>query len=115
MREPTGAVQVQFTVDDAARGAAIADAVLTARLAACVQRVGPIRSRYHWQGELEDAEEWLFLCKTVDGRVEELVARIAELHPYDTPEVLVTPAPAGLERYLAWIEAETAPRPPGPA
>jgi periplasmic divalent cation tolerance protein len=112
MGGPGDAVQVQYTVDDAARGAAIADALLTARLAACVQRIGPIRSRYHWQGGLDEAEEWLFLCKTVAGRADDLVARIAELHPYETPEIIVTPVSAGLERYLRWIEAETGPRPP---
>lgn len=107
MREPTGAVQVQYSVDDAARGSAIADALLTARLVACVQRVGPIRSRYHWQGRLEEAEEWLFLCKTALDRVEAVVARVAELHPYDTPEIIATPITTGLDRYLAWISAET--------
>ena len=109
MAEASGAVQVQFTIDDAVRGGAIADAVLADRLAACVQRVGPIRSRYHWQGRLEDAEEWLFVCKTTARRVDELVRRIADLHPYDTPEVVAAPITAGLDRYLTWIDDETRP------
>jgi periplasmic divalent cation tolerance protein len=103
---PRRAVQVQFTIDDLGRGRAIADAVLDARLAACVQRIGPIRSRYRWEGRLEEAEEWLFLCKTTVAAVDALTARIAELHPYATPEVLVSPVDGGLDRYLAWIAAE---------
>ena len=101
------AVQVQFAIDDLARGTAIAEAVLSARLTACVQRVGPVRSRYHWEGSLEEAEEWLFLCKSTAARADALVARIAELHPYETPEVVVLPLSGGLDRYLAWIDAET--------
>ncbi len=107
VREPTGAVQVQFSIDDLVRGGAIADALLADRLAACVQRLGPMRSRYHWQGEVEEAEEWLFLCKTTDARVEAVVARIVELHPYDTPEVIATTISAGLDRYLDWISSTT--------
>ena len=108
MAEPHRVVQVQFAIDDPGRGAAIADAVLGARLAACVQRVGPVRSRYHWQGALEEAEEWLFVCKTTAALAGDLTARVEELHPYETPEVLTIAAEAGSERYLAWVEAETA-------
>ena len=101
-------VQVQFTIDDSARGTAIAELLLEERLAACVQRYGPIRSRYRWQGAIEEAEEWLFLCKTTDARVVALVRRVAEAHPYDTPEIVVTDVTGGLDRYLAWVDAETA-------
>ena len=101
------AVQVQFTIDDAARGAAIAALLLEERLAACVQRVGPIRSRYRWDGALEEAEEWLFLCKTTPAHVEAVIRRVAAAHPYDTPEVIATEVVGGLDRYLAWIDAET--------
>ena len=100
-------VQVQFTIDDAARGAAIAELLLEERLAACVQRCGPIRSRYRWQGAIEEAEEWLFLCKTTDARVDALVRRVADLHPYDTPEIVATEVGGGLDRYLSWVDAET--------
>jgi periplasmic divalent cation tolerance protein len=100
-------VQVQFTIDDAARGSAIAELLLEERLAACVQRYGPIRSRYRWQGAIEEAEEWLFLCKTTDARLDALVRRVADAHPYDTPEILATEATGGLDRYLAWVDAET--------
>jgi periplasmic divalent cation tolerance protein len=100
-------VQVQFTIDDAARGAAIAERLLQEQLAACVQRYGPIRSRYRWQGAIEEAEEWLFLCKTSSARLDAVVRRIADAHPYDTPEIVATEITGGLDRYLEWVEAET--------
>ncbi|HJR26690.1 MAG TPA: divalent-cation tolerance protein CutA [Acidimicrobiales bacterium] len=98
------AVQVQFTIDDGARGAAIAELLLQDGLAACVQRVGPIRSRYRWEGAIEEAEEWLFLCKTTTDRLEALTRRVAEAHPYDTPEIIATEVVGGLDRYLIWVE-----------
>jgi periplasmic divalent cation tolerance protein len=93
--------------------AAIADALLDRRLAACVQVVGPIRSRYRWKGRVESAEEWLLLAKTTAAAVDEAMAEIGRRHSYETPEVTVTPIVAGSAGYLGWIDAEVAgPRTP---
>jgi periplasmic divalent cation tolerance protein len=93
--------------------AALADALLEARLAACVQVVGPVQSRYWWQGRLETAEEWLCLAKTTAGRVDEAVAEIGRRHSYDVPEVTVTPIVGGSDAYLRWVDAEVTRQPGG--
>jgi len=99
--------QVQFTIDDLDKGRTIADELLGQRLIGCVQEVGPIRSRYWWRGTLTESEEWLFLCKTSERRLDATIEAIAERHPYETPEVIATPIASGLTAYLDWIEAET--------
>jgi periplasmic divalent cation tolerance protein len=96
-------VQVQFTVDDRAVADIIATELLERRLAACVQVLGPVTSRYRWEGALETSEEWLALVKTTAGRADVVVEAIRARHPYDVPEVLVTPV-TGLPGYLAWID-----------
>lgn len=101
-------VQVQTTAGSREEAAAIADALLRARAAACVQLAGPVHSRYWWKGELETAEEWLLLVKTTAAQADRAVAEIARAHTYETPEILVTPVVGGSERYLAWIDAEVA-------
>ena len=88
--------------------ATIADALLDRRLAACVQVVGPIRSRYRWKGRVESADEWLLLAKTTAGAVGEAMAEIGRRHSYETPEVTATPIVAGSAGYLGWIDAEVA-------
>jgi periplasmic divalent cation tolerance protein len=100
-------VQLQFTIDDAARGDAIVDALLQERLIACAQRLGPVTSRYRWHGAIEHAEEWLFVCKTVRDRVDAVVECVTALHPYDVPEIVASDVVSGLGAYLAWIEDET--------
>jgi periplasmic divalent cation tolerance protein len=102
-------VQVQFAIDDAERALAIVDELLGARLISCGQRLGPVTSRYRWQGRIEEAEEWLVLGKTTDDQIDAVVAAIAAAHPYETPEVIVTPIVGGLAGYLAWNEAESRP------
>lgn len=103
----SGPVQVQFAIDDEGAGAAITRTLLEEGLVACVQQVGPVTSRYRWDGRTEEAAEWLFLCKASAATAGATVARIAELHPYDTPEVITTPITGGLGAYLAWIDDET--------
>ena len=82
----------------------LASVLLEGRLAACVQVLGPMESRYWWQGALESATEWLCLAKTTADRVDDVVAAVGEVHSYDTPEVLATAVGGGSERYLRWVE-----------
>ncbi|HEY2714777.1 MAG TPA: divalent cation tolerance protein CutA [Solirubrobacterales bacterium] len=50
--------------------------MLDARLAACVQTVGPITSSYVWQGRRETATEWQCLAKTEERLYPEVEAAI---------------------------------------
>jgi periplasmic divalent cation tolerance protein len=103
----TGHVQVQFTVDDRAVADDIVDSLLSDRVVACGQRMGPVTSRYWWQGSVQQSEEWLVLLKTraeLSGRV---VAAVVAQHPYETPEVVVVAIPGGAPGYLAWIDDVT--------
>jgi periplasmic divalent cation tolerance protein len=96
-------LQVQTTTGSEEEAERLAAALVERRLAACVQTIGPIASRYRWQGEVERAQEWLCLAKTEAGRYPELEAAIRELHSYDEPEIVATPIVAGSSGYLAWL------------
>jgi periplasmic divalent cation tolerance protein len=77
---------------------------------ACITIVPGARSIYRWQGAIETASEVLGLMKTTQGAIDAgLVARIAALHPYQVPEVLVVDVDAGLPAYLQWLVASTMP------
>jgi periplasmic divalent cation tolerance protein len=99
---------------DAATATRIADALVGERLAACVSVLPGLRSTYRWQGAIERADEVLLLAKTARERVPALSARIAELHPYELPEVVAVEAAAGLPAYLDWVVAQSTPEPPEP-
>ena len=89
------------TPEDAER---IAQALVERRQAACVQIVGPIRSIYHWQGNVENGREWLCLAKSRQDLYPQIEATIRSLHPYEVPEILALPVTAGSASYLAWLE-----------
>jgi periplasmic divalent cation tolerance protein len=97
---------VLTTTPDRASAEALAHAVIEERLAACASLVPGLVSIFRWEGAVQRADEVLVVIKAAAQRVDALVARVAELHPYDVPEVLALPVAAGFEPYLDWVERE---------
>jgi periplasmic divalent cation tolerance protein len=73
---------------------------------ACVQ-IAEIRSRYVWKGAVQREAEQLLLIKTREELFEAVRAKLREVHPYETPEILAVPASAADADYLAWIAEVT--------
>ena len=92
---------------DGEAAAKLARALVEERLAACVNRVPGLVSTYWWQGEIEEGREELLIAKTSEDRLEALLKRVPELHPYSVPEVLALPVEKGHPPYLEWLFAET--------
>ena len=82
----------------------IAEALVERRLAACVNIVSQVHSVYRWRGEVEQADEYLLLVKTVREREEQVRATIRELHSYEIPECIAIQIEGGSAEYLKWIE-----------
>jgi periplasmic divalent cation tolerance protein len=87
----------------------IARALVEQRLAACVNRLAPVRSTYRWQGAVEQASEVPLLIKSTRERYAELEAAIRSMHPYSVPEIIAIPIVAGYSAYLRWVQDETQP------
>jgi periplasmic divalent cation tolerance protein len=100
------AIVISTTAASASEAEAIADALLQARVAACVQLV-PIESRYAWQGEIARAREVLLLIKTRAAFFDQVAAAIRAVHTYETPEIIATPVSDVSAEYLAWIADST--------
>ena len=83
---------------------AIAQALVAARLAACVQIAGPISSVYHWQGAIETSTEWQCMIKSRQHLYPQIEATIQALHPYQVPEILAFPVISGSPAYLSWLD-----------
>lgn len=96
------ALLVFCTCPDEATAERIAQALVEARLAACVSR-SPVRSVYRWEEAVETADEVQLVIKTTRGRFDALERVLRELHPYELPEILAVEAAAGLAGYLDWI------------
>lgn len=97
------------TFPTADKAAEVARTLVTEKLAACVNLVGPIRSIYRWQGDISDDTETLAVIKTTREQFEEMRRRLVELHPYEVAEVIALPIEAGHAPYLAWITDSVTP------
>ena len=98
---------VVTTLPDRATAERIAEALVTARVAACVNVLAECTSVYRWQGKVERAGEVPMLIKTTREAYARLEETLRTLHPYDVPEIVALPVTAGLPAYLDWVTQET--------
>ncbi len=68
----------------------IARALVERQLAACVNIVPQVESVYRWEGEVEEATEWLLLIKTTAAGFARVREAIRELHSYELPECVAS-------------------------
>jgi periplasmic divalent cation tolerance protein len=83
-----------------AEAEAAASALLDEGLIACANLLPGVRSLYVWNAERGEGNEVGVLFKTDARLLDRAVARLAELHPYDTPAIVgwrvdAAPATAG--------------------
>lgn len=94
---------VLVTTPNTAEASRLANALITERLAACVNIVPLIESIYRWEGEVKRDSEALMIIKTTNDRYAEVERRVKELHSYSTPEVIAIEIERGSEEYLSWL------------
>jgi periplasmic divalent cation tolerance protein len=107
-------IQVVTTTADKESAEKIALQVLQRRHGACVQISGPIESSYWWNGRIETAREYTLTIKTLQEKFAQIEKTIAEIHPYDQPEILATPVVAIAADYASWLHEQLKP-PQAPA
>jgi periplasmic divalent cation tolerance protein len=103
----TGCVIVLTTIASTADGRELASILVTERLAACVNVLAEMDSVYRWKGAVDSERERQLIIKTTAGRVDQLKARLHEIHPYELPEFIIIPVVAGSDHYLNWLREST--------
>ncbi len=101
-------IQVVTTFPDQQGAETLAAHLLERQLAACVQ-ISPCTSWYRWQGTIEQSGEMVCTIKSRRDLFAQLCKAIHTLHPYDIPEILVTPVVDGGASYLDWLDKELRP------
>jgi periplasmic divalent cation tolerance protein len=95
------------TAPDAEQAQRIGRALVEERLIACANLVPGLTSIYRWEGRVQVEGEVLMIMKTRRALVPRLKERLPQLHPYDVPELVVTPVVEGLDPYCRWVRGET--------
>ena len=112
MSNDAGPLIVFSTVDDAASARRLADGLVGAGLAACVNILPPVTSVFRWEAETADSshaavqaeEEVMMLIKTSAAAYPALEELLRAEHPYELPEIVAVPVARGLPAFLRWID-----------
>ena len=106
MDNSSEAIVVLMTAASRDEASRIAETLVSARLAACVQILPEIESVYRWQGEVQREKEILILAKTVASQFAELESKVRAMHSYETPEIIAVSVTDSSAPYLKWLIAE---------
>jgi len=106
----TDVIVVFMTAANGEEATRLAEMLVGAHLAACVQILPEMESVYRWQGKIERQSEILLLAKTTRAKFAELEREVRALHSYDTPEIIAVPVVDGSAPYLDWLNEATHPR-----
>ena len=103
----TGAIIIFITASSDEEAGNIAKTLVTEQLAACVNIIDNVRSIFRWQGDVEDADEFLLVVKTRAELLDNLTVLVKQEHSYDLPEIIALLIVGGSKEYLNWIDSET--------
>ena len=95
------------TVGSQADAQRLAQGLLAARLAACVQVEPGLVSHYRWQGKGQQEGELRLTIKSTVRALPPLLAHLREHHPYELPQLVWQVLEASPE-YAAWVEVKPA-------
>lgn len=101
MPDALSLILTTFADEDSA--AKVVTQLVEERLAACGNLIPGVRSIYRWKNAIEDAREVIVLLKTSAAQSSALIARLKELHPNETPEILAWKPDTADGAYSAWV------------
>ncbi|MFN4113286.1 MAG: divalent-cation tolerance protein CutA [Sphingomonadaceae bacterium] len=95
---------------DQASARAVTGQMIDERLIACANLFDNMTALFVWQGERGEAAECGALLKTDAARMAAAVARLEQIHPYDTPAILGWHCDVAGAATAAWLADETRPQ-----
>lgn len=98
-------VVVIMTAADKEEAVKIVRRLLSERLIACANILGPVSSLFLWEGEIDEADEFLVFMKSKKKLFKKISERAKEIHSYQVPEIIALPVIDGLPSYLDWLGA----------
>ena len=98
-------IQVTTTVEKQEDAEKLARLILERRLAGCIQ-ISPCNSMYHWQGAIEQENEFKLVMKSQQHLYPLLEKLILANHPYDIPEIVASAVLFSSKGYGEWMDGE---------
>ena len=97
-------VIIKTTTDNHKIMKLIANTLLNKKLAACVNMIPRMRSKYVVDGRITESREVILLVKTTKKLEKKVYKTIKELHNYEIPEISTIQASNVDKDYEKWLE-----------
>ncbi|MEK6982136.1 MAG: divalent-cation tolerance protein CutA [Candidatus Micrarchaeota archaeon] len=91
------------TVSKKSDATKLAKALVTKKLAVCVNIVKTESSIYRWKGKVVEDKEFLLIIKIQEKNYRAIETFILKFHPYDLPEIVALPVDRVHKEYLNWV------------
>ena len=108
MKKPE-AILVITNFPDRESALRLANKLVEARLAACINVMAECTSVYRWKRKIETAPEVPVFIKTMKTHFPQVEKLVKQHHPYELPELIAVPINIGSAAYLKWVATETLP------
>jgi len=95
---------VYTTVSDEKEAESLIQKLLNDKLIACGVS-WPVNSQYNWQGKVVNDGEYIAFLKSSLRMESELMEKIEQYHPYDTPVIMINETRVN-PKYGEWVEGE---------
>ena len=102
-------ILVYITFEDREEAERIGRELLKKRLVACVNIINNVHSMYLWppkKGRIEEANEVILLCKTLESKWKKVEKEVTKIHSYSTPEIAAIPFIHMNKKYSDWLKEE---------
>jgi periplasmic divalent cation tolerance protein len=100
-------ILVYMTAAGEKEAEAVAEHIISKRLAACVNILPGMRSMYYWDGAVQKDREVVLIAKTRKELLDALTTAVKEVHSYEVPCIVALDLVGGNPEFLTWIHDET--------
>lgn len=97
-------IVIFITCSNKKEASKIAQALVTQKLAACVNIIKNIESVFWWRAKVDKTKESLLIVKSKKGKLNKIIKLVKFLHSYQVPEIIALPILAGNRDYLGWVD-----------
>jgi periplasmic divalent cation tolerance protein len=91
------------TVSSIQDARSLADRLLKAKLAGCINIIQISESRYVWNGDITQEQEWALVIKTSHPALEKASGFLQQHHPYECPCIMTLPNIKTSHSFSQWI------------
>jgi periplasmic divalent cation tolerance protein len=96
-------IMAYVTTKNQKEALSIGTKLIEKKLAACINIIPSMISRYEWEGKIETVRESILIVKSLAHKKKVLIKEIKQMHSYSVPCVMFFDVSGGNKDYVDWL------------